>query len=52
MKKEEEELGKVLFKSKFYLDYDNCVKSDDILKPFSILRKCTSDYNPKIMQNY
>ena len=30
------------------LDCNNCVKYDDILKPYSILRKCTSDYDTKI----
>ena len=30
------------------LDCNNCVKSDDILKPFSILRRCSSDYDTKI----
>ena len=30
------------------LDCNNCVKSDDILKSFSILRKYTSDYDTKI----
>ena len=32
----------------YNLDCNNCVKSDDILKPFSILRKCTLDYVIKI----
>ena len=30
------------------LDCNNCVKSDDILKPFSILCRCGSDYDTKI----
>ena len=30
------------------LDCNNCVKSDDILKPFSILRRCSSDYDAEI----
>ena len=30
------------------LDCNNCVKSDDILKPFSILHSCSSDYDTKI----
>ena len=29
------------------LDCNNCVKSNDILKLFSILRKCTLDYDTK-----
>ena len=33
---------------KHILNCINCVKSDDILKPFSILRKCTSGYDTKI----
>ena len=32
---------------KHILDCNNCVKSGDILKPFLILRKCTSDYDTK-----
>ena len=32
------------------LDCNNCVESDDILKPFSILRNCTSDYDTKIYE--
>ena len=33
---------------KHILDCNNCVKSDDMLKPFSILRKCALDYDTKI----
>ena len=29
------------------LDCNSCVKTDDILKPFSVLRKCTSVYDTK-----
>ena len=32
---------------KHILDCNNCVKSDDILKPFLILRKYTSYYDTK-----
>ena len=30
------------------LDCNNCVKSDDILNPFSILHRWSSDYDTKI----